>query len=188
MSNIEYNNLIFQISRRLGEINVQEQLVFMCRDLASSSADDIQDALELFKDLEEHNHLGPDCLDVLKELLKGVKEWSFLGEVEKFERKRREYINLLEQIIPVLEELNDLERLVSMCRDKVPEELEGSICDVRSLFKVLEDNSRLGINRLHTLKEILTELEKEDLIREVEEFQRRRREDEEFEGRKGNIR
>ena len=94
---------------------------------------------------------------------------------------------MLEPIIRVLDELNDLERLMSMCRGHIPEEREGSIHDVRSLFKVLEDNNRLGINSLDILKEILTELEKEDLIKEVEEFQKRRRQDEEFESRKGKI-
>ena len=63
MSNIEYNTLLFEISQRLVELNVQEQLVFMYRDLAECSADNIesvQDVLSLFKLLEEYNHLGPD--------------------------------------------------------------------------------------------------------------------------------
>ena len=188
MSTIDYNALVFRVSRRLDELNEPEQLIFMCRDLLpSGSEDDIQDSLLLLRKLEECKHLGPDCLEIIKDILKNVEEWSLLGKVEKFERKRREYIDLLEPIIRVLDELNDLERLMSMCRGNIPEGSEGSIHDVRSLFKVLEDNNRLGINRLGTLKEILTQLEKEDLIKEVEEFQKRRRQDEEFESRKGKI-
>ena len=188
MSTIDYNALVFRVSRRLDELNEPEQLIFMCRDLLPPGSEgDIQDALLLLRKLEECKHLGPDCLEIMKDILKNVEEWSLLGRVEKFERKRREYIDLLEPIIRVLDELNDLERLMSMCRGNIPQESEGSIHDVRSLFKVLEDNNRLGINRLGTLKEILTELEKEDLIKEVEEFQKRRRQDEEFESRKGKI-
>lgn len=188
MSIIDYNALVFRVSRRLDELNEPEQLIFMCRDLLPSGSDGgIQGALLLLKKLEGRKHLGPDCLEIMKDILKNVEEWSLLGKVEKFERKRREYIDLLEPIIRVLDELNDLERLISMCSGNIPEESEGSIHDVRSLFKVLEDNNRLGINRLDILKEILTELEKEDLIKEVGEFQKRRRGDEEFESKKGKI-
>ena len=188
MSKIEYNNLLFQISQRLDELNVRRQLLIMCRDqVASRSEDSIEDVFSLFEQLEEKDFVGPDRLDVVKEMLKGVKEWALFGEVKKFERKRKEFVALLEQMIRVLDELNDLERLISMCRGKIPEESESNISDVRSLFKVLESNNCLGIDRLCILKEILMELEKEDLIKEVEEFQKRRCEDEEFESRKGKI-
>ena len=188
MSTIDYNALVFRVSRRLDELNEPEQLVFMCRDLLPSGSDGgIQDALLLLKKLEECKHLGPDRLQIMKDILKNVEEWSLLGRVEKFETKRREYIDLLEPIIRVLDELNGLERLTSMCRGNIPEESENSIHDVRSLFKVLEANNRLGIDSLDILKEILTELEKEDLIKKVEEFQKRRRQDEEFESGKGKI-
>ena len=49
-------------------------------------------------------------------MLKGVKEWALLEEAEKFEAKiltkRKEYNDLLERVIQVLDELNDLERLL----------------------------------------------------------------------------
>ena len=70
----------------------------------------------LFKELEGKGFLSPDRLNVLKAMLKGVKEWTLLEEAEKFEAKiltkRKEYNDLLERVIQVLDELNDLERLL----------------------------------------------------------------------------
>lgn len=65
-------------------------------------------------------------------------------KIEKFERKRLEYNRLLKQIILVLEEPNDVERLVAVCRGKISEESEGRIQDVRSLFKELENQARIS--------------------------------------------
>ena len=70
----------------------------------------------MFKELEGKGFLSPDRLNVLKAMLKGVKEWALLEEAEKFEAKiltkRKEYNDLLERVIQVLDELNDLERLL----------------------------------------------------------------------------
>ena len=186
MSEIEYNNLLFEISERLNELNAQERLLFLCRGkLATGSEDNIQDVLSLFKELEERNHLGPNRLGVIKDLLKGVKEWDLFGKIKTFESKRKEYISLLEQIIPVLDGLSDLERLISLCRVEIPEANESNIDDVRSLFKVLENHSCLGINCLGMLKEILTQTEQTDLLKEVNEFEERRNREDESERRKG---
>ena len=122
---------------------------------------------------------------VIKELLKGFREWSLFGKVKRFENKRKEYNALLEAIIRVLDELNDLERLVSVCRGKLSEESEGLIENVRSLFKELENQNILGLDRLDILKEILTETEKKDLLKKVEEFEERRNKEGEFERKKG---
>ena len=181
MSSIEYNNLLFEISQRLEELNVLDRLLFMCRGkLASGSEDDIHDVRSLFQELEEQNNLGADRLEEMKELLKGVGEWSFNEKVEKFERKRKEYNRLLTQIIQVLDELNDVERLVAICRGKISEESEGHIRDVCSLFEELENQNNLGIYRLGILKEILTETENHDLFKVVEEFEERRKQEEEL--------
>ncbi len=195
MSAIEYNNLLFEISQRLDEMNVLVRLVFMCRGkLAAGSEDNIRNVLSLFKELEEQNNLGIDRLKIMKELLKGVGEWSLNGKVEKFESKRKEYNDLLEQIIRVLDELDDLERLIALCRGKISEESEGHIQDVRSLFKELENQNNLGTYHLDILKGILTEIEKDDLVEEVEEFEERRnqeddfkRKEDDFHKRKGNL-
>ena len=186
MSEIEYNDLLFEISERLEEMNVRERLLFMCRGkLASGSEDRIQDVLSLLKELEERNYLGTDRLGIIKDLLKRVKEWALFGRVKKFESKRKEYVGLVEQIIRVLDELNDLERMISMCRGKISEESEGNISDVRSLFKELENNSCLGIDCLGVVQEILTQTEQNDLLKKVEEFEERRHREDEFERRKG---
>lgn len=186
MSAIEYNNLLFEISQRLDEINVRDRLLFMCRGkLAPGSEDNVQDVLSLFKELEEQNYLGTDRLEVMKELLKGVREWRLYGHVKKFERKRQEYNGLLDEIIRVLDELNGVEQLIAMCRRTIPEVSSGQIQDVRSLFKVLENQNNLGIDRLDTLKAILTETDQNDLLKKVEEFEERRNNEDEFERRKG---
>ena len=186
MSATEYNNLLFKISQRLDELNALDRLLFMCRGkVASGSEGNIQDALSLFKELEEQNYLGPDHLKLMKELLREFREWSFFGKVKKFESKRKEYKALIEKIIPALDELNDLERLIAICRGNIREESEGIIEDVRSLFKELENQDILGIDCLDILKDILTETEKNDLLQEVEEFEERRNQEDEFEAKKG---
>ena len=186
MSDIEYNDLLFEISERLDELNVRERLIFMCRGkLASGSEYSIQDALSLFKELEERDCLGPDRLEVVKDVLKRFKEWVLFGKVKTFQSKRKEYIGLLEHIIAVLDELNDLERLISICKGKIPEANEGNIHDVRSLFKELENHNCLGIDYLGILKEILTQTEQSDLLKEVDKFEERRNREDEFQTRKG---
>ena len=186
MSAIEYNNLLFEISERLDERNVLNRLLFMCRGkLASDSEDNIKDALSLFKALEEQSKLGIDRLEEMKELLKGVREWPLFGKVKKFESKRKEYNSLLKHTICVLDALDDLERLIALCRGKISEESEGHIQDVRSLVKELENQDNLGTHRLDILKGILTEMEKNDLVKEVEEFVERRNQEDEFERKKG---
>ena len=186
MSAVEYNSLIFEISQRLDELNVGSKLIVMCRGkVAPRSERNIQDALSLFEELEGKEFLRPDKLDVLKHLLKGVKEWVLLEKVEKFESKRKEYDVLLKNIIRRLDELNDVERLVSICGERIPPERRGNIPDVRSLFKELENNNCLGIDHLGILKDILAQTEKSDLLTAVEDFEERRTREEKFGRRKG---
>ena len=188
MSAIEYNNLLFEISQRLEELNVFDRLLFMCRGkLPSGSENNVQDVLSLFKELEEQDNLGIDRMEVIKGLLKSFKEWSFFGKVKEFECKRKRYNGLLEQIILALEldEPNELERLIAMCRGKISQESEGQIQDVRSLFKELEKQNNLEYDRLDILKRILIETDKNDLLRALEEFEGRSNQEDEFERRKG---
>ena len=186
MSAIEYSYLLIEISEKLDERSPIHRLLFTCRTyLTSGSEGNIHDTLSLLKELEEQQNLGIDNLVVIKELLKGVREWSLFGKVKRFENKRKQYNALLEEIIRVLDELNDLERLVSVCRGKLSEESEGLIEDVRSLFKELENQNILGLDRLDILKEILTETEKKDLLKEVEKLEERRNNEDEFERKKG---
>ena len=186
MPEMEYNNLLYQISERLDELKVGKQLLFLCRGKVTARSEENFQTSSLFEELEQKGFLSPDHLVLLKGMLKGVNEWALFDEVEKFETKRKEYNNLLEQIVRVLDELNDLERLVSICGEKITAERQGNVQDVRSLFKELETNDWLGIDCLDTLKEILTLTEKSDLLKEVEEFEQRRSRENKFRKRKGN--
>ena len=146
MSVIEYNDLLFKVSQRLNELNVGKRLLVMCRGkVAPRSEEDLPDVFQLFSELEEKEYLGSDRLGVLKDVIGGLEEWSLLENVERFETKRKEYHGL--QIIQALDELNDVEQLVSICKGKISEEKQGNIRDVRSLFEELKNNSRLEINR-----------------------------------------
>ena len=185
MSAIEYNNLLRKISQRLDDINSGHQLLVICSGLLAARNEESIPTLSLFLELEEKGFLSPDRLTVLKTILKGVKEWAFLEKVEKFEQKRKKYNNLLEQIIRELDELNDLERLISICKGNITEKRRASIHDARSLFKELESKECLGIDRLEIVKEILTQTEKTDLLKEVEEFEQRQSRESKFERRKG---
>ena len=186
MPEMEYNNLLYQISERLDELKVGKQLLFLCRGKVTARSEENFQASSLFEELEQKGFLSPDHLVLLKGMLKGVNEWALFDEVDKFETKRKEYNNLLEQIVRVLDELNDLERLVSICGEKITVERQGNVQDVRSLFKELETNDWLGIDCLDTLKEILILTEKSDLLKEVEEFEQRRSRENKFRKRKGN--
>ena len=186
MSAIEYNDLLFKVSQRLNELNVGRRLLVMCRGkLAPRSEEHLPDALELLLELEEKEYLGPERLGVLKDVLGGLEEWPLLENVEKFETKIKEYHGLLEQIIQALDELNDVEQLVSFCKGKISEERQGNIRDVRSLFQELKNNSCLEINRLDILKEILRQTDKRDLLEKVKEFEDRRNREHKSERRAG---
>ena len=186
MSEFEYNNLLFQISQRLDNINAGKQLLVICRGkLAARSGEENIPTFSLFEELEEGGFLSFDRLTVLKAILECVEEWALLEKVEKFACKRKEYNNLLEHIIRILDELNDLEQLISICRGNITEGRRASIHDVRSLFKELESNDCLGIDCLEIVKEILTQTEKTHLLKEVEEFEQRQRRENDFERRKG---
>ncbi|XP_022804881.1 uncharacterized protein LOC111342099 isoform X2 [Stylophora pistillata] len=184
MSTTEYNHLLFEISERIDELNALQRLVFMCRGKLASGNENIHDALALFKELEENDYLGVDRLKLMKELLKSVKEWTLFGKVKKLENKRKEYKALLEKIIRALDELNDLERLITICEGNIREESEGNIDDVRSLFEELEKHENLGIDCLDVVKVILAEMGKTDLLREVEEFEERRDQEDESEAKR----
>ena len=190
MSKIEYNNLLLRISQRFDETNALGDLLFLCRGkLATRSDEQIHpDAISLLKELEENGSLGPNNLGLVKDIMKALKEWDFLEEIIKFESSRREYTKLIKKVTVALDELNDLERLMStVCRERIPEERRGDVRDVPSLFQVLEDIGCLGVNHLGILSEVFTELENEELLTEVEDFQKRRIEDTTRERRKGNL-
>ena len=183
MSATEYNNLLYAICRKLDELNALDQLLSMCRGkLAPGSEGDIRNTRSLCDKLEENNKLGIDRLQLMKRLLRGVEDWALLEKVEKFECKRKEYKALLEKVISSLDALDDLERLIAICRGSVR---EGNIEDVRSLFRELENQDNLEIDYLDVVKNILAETESNELLKELEEFEERRNREDKSEARKG---
>ena len=189
MSKAEYKSLLFRISKRLDEINALEHILFICEEKLERQADqDIHDTLSLLRKLEDNGFLGLDEMQEVKDILKAAEEWDLYEKVVKFESRRSEYKELLERVIDVLEELNDLERLMSTVGRvrRIPEERKNDIQDVRSLVQVLEDMNCLGIDRFGVLKKIFTELNNDELLTELAQFQERRIEDETRERRKGN--
>ena len=183
MSATEYNNLLYAICRKLDELNALDQLLSMCRGkLAPGSEGNIRNTRSLCDKLEENNKLGIDRLQLMKRLLRGVEDWVLLEKVEKFECKRKEYKALLEKVISSLDALDDLERLIAICRGSVR---EGNIEDVRSLFRELENQENLEIDYLDVVKNILAETESNELLKELEQFEERRNREDKSEARKG---
>ena len=62
-----------------------------------------------------------------------------------------------------------------MCRDDIEAGSEDRIQDVLTLFKELEKENHLRIDRLDTLKEILPRMKKRSLLKKVEEFDIKRK-------------
>ena len=187
MSYVEYSHLLFEISQRLDQLNQHGHLLFMCRRYVASRPEDIPDALSLFRELEEQNNLAIDKVELLTDLLKGVGEWSLFQKVRKFEDKRKEYKELLKQISRALDESNQLQRLISVCTARETlEENERNTQTARIFFEKLERRGLFEFGRLDFLKGILSETERRDLVKKVQDFEKRRIDEDEFERRKGN--
>ena len=187
MSYVEYNQLLFESSQRLDLLNQHGKLLFMCRERVASIPEDIPDALSLFLKLEEHNNLAIDRVELLKELLKGFGERSLFQRVRRFEYKRKEYKELLEQISRALDESNQLQQLIAVCTEREAlEENERNTQIVRSLFEKLERRGLFEFGRLDFLKGILSGIGRQDLVKKVQDFEKRRIDEDEFERWIGN--
>ena len=90
MSEHEYNDLLFEISKKI-DVTELERLVFMCRsDLPKTCMkDSITTVLTLFEELEKNNRLGIDRLDTLKNILTLLKKRSLRKKVDEFEARRK---------------------------------------------------------------------------------------------------
>ena len=159
----------------------------MCRGRVASGPEDIPDALSLFRELEEQNNLAIDQVELLTQLLKGVGEWSLFQKVRKFADKRKEYKELLKQISRALDESNQLQRLIAVCAERETlEENERNSQTARILLKKLERRGLFEFGRLDFLKEILSGIERQDLVKKVQDFEKQRFDEDELERRKGN--
>lgn len=178
MSSIEYRGLLCKVGKGIDWLNDAETLLSLCEGLiATSSENNIQNVASLFKELEKQDNLGIDHLDVLKAILRHIEKWSLIDEVEKFQARRENYVSLIEKIVLKLGEY-DVRRLVEICGQHLALDTEGHINDVRTLFNELESKNRLGADCLRTLKKILKETEEEDLLKDVEDFERKRKDEE----------
>ena len=89
MCEIEYNDLIFEISEKLDE-SLLRRMINMCKMwIPEGEAVGIQDMLTFFKVLEDKKRLGIDNLEKLKEILTQLRKRSLIKKVEKFEIKRK---------------------------------------------------------------------------------------------------
>ena len=184
MSSVAYKGLLFKVARQLSQHDHQ-QLLEMCG--LDDEAENILDARSLIKRLEEKSQLGIDRLGVMEEVLATLDELSLLEKLKEFEKKRKEYTNLLAKVHGALDsdERIHLEQLKDIFKRETSIELDESISNVRTLFKELEKHGSLGFRTLDFLKEILTEIEKEDLVREIEEYEQRRNKNDAAQRRKG---
>lgn len=90
MSNIEYSDLLFEISRKLDVSELQRLLFIMCRkEIAKGSQGSIRDVLTLFEELERNNRLGIDRLDILKQILTQIKNDHSLRKWRRLRRKEK---------------------------------------------------------------------------------------------------
>ncbi|CAH3157781.1 unnamed protein product [Pocillopora meandrina] len=187
MSVVEYRVLLYQFSEEIDWQTQRRKLIFILRAyLPDGSEGGITDIDSLLTMLEEKNILGIDRLNIMKELLKEIEKWDLLRRIERFEIKRKDYKQLLEKISHALDESNELQRLISICRGKnlIARESEEDIVDVNALFTVLEQQNNLGIEDLTLLKTLAKEVEKPDVCRLLEEFEKKRKQEEDAERKK----
>ena len=184
MSVVEYRVLLYQFCEEIDWQTQRRKLIFIFRAfLPDDSEEGITETDSLLTLLEEKNLLGIDRLNVMKELLKGIRKWDLLRMVRRFEIKRKDYKQLLEQISRDIDETNELERLISICKEKnlIALESEEDIVDVNALFTLLEQQNNLGIEDLTVLKTLANIVGKPDMCRLLEEFEKKRKQEEDAE-------
>jgi len=188
MSHIEYRHILFEVSEKIAWVTERRRLLYVCKILLPDGCENnIQDALSLLTKLEEENRLGIDSLGVLKDLLGRMAKWDLLQIVEKFEAKRKEYKRLLDHCGRVLDECSQLERLIAVCQEKISRDRQEHITDVWTLFTELENQSNLGIKCLEILKTMAVELEKPALLQQVEEFEKKTKQEEDTERKQNEL-
>ena len=186
MSDVSYRNLLYKIGQQLSE-HSHQQLLQMCG--LANQAGNIPDAHSLLQRLQDEtdSRLEIDQLGVLEEVLMNLHENSLREELKAFEKKRKEYTNLLAKVTDALDsdERIQLEQLKTICLEEETSLELDDISDIRAVFKELERRNKLGFRRLNLLKKILSRIGKEDLVREIEEYEERRNKNDAGERRKG---
>ena len=176
--------MLHQISEEVDWETKRGRLMFIInRSRSGDYGDDITNVISLLTKMEERNLLGIDRLNVLKDLLKGIKRCDLGRKVEEFENRRNDYKQFLEKISRALDESNELQRLISICRRQnlIGHEREGHITNVNALFTELENQNNLGIGNLSILKTLANEVEKPDLCKLVDDFDEKRKQEDDAE-------
>ena len=187
MSRVEYNHLLLQISQRLDELNKATLVYVTCEGRMESSAQVIPGTLFLFQKLQDQKRLAIDQVGLLEDFVREVGERTLLRKVKKFEEKRKKYKELLEQTSRALDESNQLQQLIVVCIERVTlEENERNSQTARILFEKLEGRELFEFGRLEFLKEILSRIQRQDLVKEIQDFEERRTIEDTFERWKGN--
>ena len=193
MSFAEYRKLLFKIHQNFNWPEDGQEVLFLLGIESSQhgAQGNIQDALSLFTEMENRNRLGIDDLEPLKDPFRQMEKYQHCkDEIEKFETRRRDYKFLLNKIILNLDEIK--ENVISICRrDLGAEDSERtrSINDVRTLFKELEKQGRLGPYRLDLVIRVLRETSiNPNLLQEVEEFAKNKKEEAEAERKRISTR
>ena len=89
MSDVEFNALLIKVSEK---ITVTEllRLKRLCRGKIATADGNINSVWDLLLELEKCKNLGPDKLDVLRDVLDNVKGGKpLLKDVKKFEELRK---------------------------------------------------------------------------------------------------
>ena len=87
-----------------------------------------------------------------------------------------EYNSLLFRISKRLDDINDLQHILFMCRGKLEHQADQDIHNTLFLLRKLEDSNFLGVDNLQLVKDILKTEKEWDLHEEVVKFERTRRE------------
>lgn len=99
MTEVVYNNLLYQISKRLYELDVGDQLLFLCRGKVTDYGDENIQTRSLIKELEDDGFLSPDRLVLLKGILKGVEERLFYNKLKSLRPKERNTVACLRRLL-----------------------------------------------------------------------------------------
>ena len=194
MSNVEFLRILHQCDK---EIDWQTESGWLLDIYEHCIPNDSEKAftsvITLLRKLKDKGVIGIDHLVVLIDIVKRTKsssKWNLLRILREFENKRKDYKELLKQIGRALQESNELQRSISTCVENnvIPRKTGKQIKDFDALFKMLEDRHILGKEDLTILKTIATEVEKPDLCRLVEEFEKKRKQEEDAERRNDNLR
>ena len=187
MSVVGYSYLKHRCNKEINWESNGDLLIRAYKDLTRCNlVYGIKDVNSFLTKLQERSLLGIDRLGELKDLLEKMGKWDLLRMVQAFEIKRKDYKQFLEKISRALDESNELQRLILICKSQnlIAHEREEHIADVNALFTELEEQNNLGIRNLSILRTMATRVEKPDLCKLVDDFEEKTKQEEDAERRR----